>query len=522
MKSYKTDEKAQEKLILGVKKTADVVKCTLGPKGKNVVLDRKFSTPLITNDGVTIAREFELEEPYENVGCKLIKEVCQKTNLLAGDGTTTAIVLAQKIVEEGLKFCNNGASPILLNKGITYAKNQVIQHIKNIAKQIDTDEEIMHVASVSSGSSEIGKLIAKGQSLIKGGNILLQDSKTANTELVYLEGMSIKSGLISPYFATDAGKSVAEYDESLLLITDKKLNNFALLVPMFEKVMSVKKPLLIICDDIDDEVLSTIIINKMRGTFECCVIKAPMYGDKRLALLEDISAVTDANIISDSKNMDIKEVGLSDLGVLKSVKVSKDSTIIIAKNPDKDKIEARKEVIQNQINNCSVDYDKEQLKKRLSILSGGIATIYVGGNSDIEQKEKKLRIEDAISATTSALDGGIVAGGGVTLFRIAQKIKAQKNMTIDEKNGFEVLRRAIQSPIKQILENAGKEPSVVMQKISQNKNINYGFDALDDKYCDMMEKGIIDPAKVTISALESAVSVATTMLTTSAIVIEKE
>ena len=333
MKSYKTDEKAQEKLILGVKKTADVVKCTLGPKGKNVVLDRKFSTPLITNDGVTIAREFELEDPYENVGCKLIKEVCQKTNLLAGDGTTTAIVLAQKIVEEGLKFCNNGSSPVLLNKGIICAKNQAIQFIKDIAKQVDTDEEIMHVASVSSGSNDIGKLIAKAHSLIKGGNILLQDSKTASTELVYLEGMSLKSGLISPYFATDAGKSVAEYGESLLLITDKKLTNFALLVPMLEKVMSVKKPLLIICDDIDDEVLSTIIVNKMRGTFECCVIKAPLYGDKRLALLEDISAVTGANMISESKNMDLKDVSLDDLGELKSVKVTKDSTIIIAKNP---------------------------------------------------------------------------------------------------------------------------------------------------------------------------------------------
>lgn len=520
MKKHLTGKDGVEKLLVGVQKTAGVVKETLGPKGRNAVLDRKFGAPLITNDGVSIAREFELEDEFENVGCKLIKEVCQKTNALAGDGTTTAIVLAEEILSKGFEKMADGTSPVMLGKGINKAKDLVVSKIKEIAKPLSSPSEIEQVATISCGDEEIGKLISKACSLMGNGNILLGDSKTDKTELVYEKGMVLQSGLISPYLATNIEKSVAEFEDCYLLLTDQKISKFSSLLPLLEKIVQVKKPLLIVCDDIELDALSPIIVNKMRGTFDCCVIKAPLYGDKRIAKMEDISCMTGATIITKSKNMNLEDISLDDLGILKNVKVTKDSTILLPKNHDDERLEKRKKFIEEQINACTNDFDKEQLKKRLGSLGGGVATINVGAPSDIAQKEKKLRIEDAISATSSAIDGGIVCGGGITLLKIAKEIAPNKKAPMEEKIGFEIVREALVAPIRQILKNAGVEEEFVISKIMKAKRVTFGFDALKGKFCDMMTSGIVDPAKVTISALESAVSVATTMLTTSSIVVE--
>lgn len=522
MKKYLINDKAKEKLLSGSQKLCEIVSSTLGPKGRNVALDRKYAPPLITNDGVSIAREYECEDDYENMACKLIKEASIKTNDVAGDGTTTAIVLSGKLLEEGIKAINNGSSPILLNKGINYAKNKAIEEIKKVAKKVTTKEEIRQVAMISSQDEEIGNLISKAYSLLKGTNISLQDSKTDRTELVYLEGMTIDGGFISPYLTTNMEKGIAEYDECLLLLTDKKLNSFGEMVPLFEKVMKSGLPLVIICDDIDDETLSSVVVNKMRGTFNCTIIRAPLYGEKKLALLEDIASLTSTEVASVSRGMNLSSLSLEDLAVLKHIKVTKDKTTIIAKNIDNARLNSRKKLIEEQIKTCESDYDKEQLQKRLANLSGGIATILVGANTDIEQKEKKLRIEDAVSATASAIEQGIAPGGGVTLYNIADRIKTPKNITKDEEIGIKILKETLKEPLIKILENASLDSQEIIKKIAKKRQFSFGYDALNNKFCDMLKSGIIDPAKVTISALTNSVSVVTTMLTTNVLITDKE
>lgn len=523
-KKYNLGKISQEKLQIGVNKLANIVKQTLGPKGKNVVLDRKFTTPLITNDGVTIAKEFELPDTFENMGVKLIKEVCQKTNDLAGDGTTTAIVLAQKMLNEGLKYCNNGYSPILINKGINKATEFCIKKLKANSKDVSSNKELENIATISSQNSEVGVLIAKVyEKLGKTGNIVLQDSKTATTEVLFQEGMSFNKGYVSPFLCNNVDKTQTNFEDCYLLITDKKLNSFNELLPLFEQILKENKPLVIICDDIDEEVLSSIIINKVRGAFNCCVVKAPFYGDKKLAVLEDIASLTDTKVFSCSQNDNLQEVCLNDLGKLKQIKITKDETTLVSKKPNKQKLEERKKIITAQINSCTIDFDKEQLKLRLSNLCGGVATIAVGANTEIEQQEKKLRIEDAISATSSALESGIVAGGGIALLKLTNDLgRFIKTLKGEEKLGGEIILQVLREPIKQILINCEIDYSPIIQKILKNKNKNFGFDAFKNKFCDMVECGIIDPTKVTITALTNATSVVSTMLTTTALITDEE
>lgn len=515
---------AREKLKNGVNKLANLVKLTLGPKGRNVVLDRKFATPLITNDGVTIAREFELADNFENMGVKLVKEVCQKTNDLAGDGTTTGIVLAQKMLIEGLKLCSNEISPIILNKGIQKSIEYCIKLLKAKSKTISTNKEIENIATISSQNQEVGSLIASAyKKLGKSGNIILQDSKTAKTEIIFQEGLKFDKGFVSPYLCNNNEKTQVNFDDSYLLVTDKKLNNFNELLPIFEQILKENKPLVIICDDIDEETLSGIIINKVRGTFNCSVVKAPLYGDKKLAVLEDIAVLTNTTVISQEKDLNFNNLSLNNLGQLKQIKITKDSTTLIAKNTDKQKLNERIKCIKQQIEACEIDFDKEQLKNRLSNLAGGIATILVGANTDVEQQEKKLRIEDALSATASALEQGIIAGGGIGLLKLERDLlKFIKKLNEEEKLGGEIVLKTLSAPIKQILENAGLESEIIINKIRKNKNENFGFDALTNTYCNMLTKGIIDPTKVTITALQNATSVVTTMLTTEGLIADLE
>lgn len=523
-KIYEIGKSAQDKIAMGVNKLANTVKLTLGPKGKNVILDRKFTTPLITNDGVTIAKEFELPDNYENMGVKLIKEVCQKTNDLAGDGTTTAIVLAQKMLNEGLKHCNNGISPILLNKGLNLAKEESIKIIKSLSKKITTTKELEQIATISSQDENVGKLIASAfNRLGKTGNIILQDSKTANTEIVFQDGISFNKGYLSPFLCNNAEKTETHFEDCYLLIVEKKINNFNELLPIFEQILKENKPLLIICDDIDEEALSAIIINKVRGTFNCCVVKSPMYADKKTAILEDISILTNTKVFSAISCPNLNEIKLEELGLLKQAKITKDTTTIVAKNTDIEKLKQRQNLIKTQIENCENDFDKEQLKTRLSNLTGGIATILVGANTEVEQLEKKLRIEDAISASTSANELGIVAGGGICLYQTAKLLsKKIKKLKDEQKLAYEIFLQVLKEPLKQILINSEIEYSLIISKIEKFSKKDYGYDALNNKFCDMIQSGIIDPAKVTITALTNATSVVTTMLTTEAIITDKE
>lgn len=513
MKNFVMSEKAREKLKIGVNKIADIVKVTLGPKGRNVVLDRKYATPLITNDGVSIAREIELKDPYENMGAKLIKVVCQKTNDVSGDGTTTAIVLAQKLFNEGLKLCNMGFSPIEICRGISLAQSRTIKEIEKIKKSISSDEDIKNIATISSGDEEIGKMILKAYNLtLKSANITLLDGKSSQTELKFEEGLKINCGYLSPYFVTDKEKGVTSFENAYIFLTSDKLTNFRELLPLFEEVIKENKPLVIICDDIDDEVLSTMVVNKMRGALNCCVVKAPLFSEKKLALLEDIAVLTNGKVFSSSKGDDKSKINLEDLGVAKFCEITKDSTTIISKNKSQ-KIEERIKLVEKQIEECDNDFDREQLKKRLSYLKGGIASILVGANSEVEQKEKKLRIEDAINSTVSAIESGIVAGGGVTLFKISLKLeKMKKKVDKNLQAGFEVFIQAIKEPIKQILQNGGENVPIILNKIEKNKSLTFGYDGDKKRFVDMIKCGIIDPAKVEISAINNAVSVVSTML----------
>ena len=521
-KIYLTNENAQKALANGVNKLANLVKLTLGPKGRNIVLDRKFATPLITNDGVTIAREFELTDPYENMGVKLIKEVCQKTNDIAGDGTTTAIVLAQKLLNEGLKQISNNISPILINKGINKTLKFCTTLLKQKSKLITNNKEIENIATISSQNSEIGSLIASVyEKLGKNANIILQDSKTAKTEVVFQEGISFEKGFISPYLCNNTEKTQVNFEDSYLFLINKKISTFNELLPIFEQILKENKPITIICDDIEEEVLSSIIVNKVHGTFNCCVVKAPFYGEKKLAFLEDIAILTNTKVFTNISNYN--NISINELGLVKQIKVTKDNTTIIAKNTNKENLETRLNTIKKQIEDCNIDYDKEQLKLRLSNLSGGVATIFVGANTEIEQLEMKLRIEDALSATSSALEQGIVAGGGIALIKLEKQVKKFiKTLKNEEQIGGKIVLDCLDEPLKQILKNCDLQSEVIINKIKKSTNENYGYDALNNKYCNMLSCGILDPTKVTISALTNAVSVVTTMLTTQGLVTDKD
>lgn len=516
---------ARKALESGVNKLANVVKITLGPKGRNVVLGKKFSSPLITNDGVTIAKEIELDSPFENMGAELIKEVSVKTNDVAGDGTTTACVLAQAMVREGMKNFAAGANPIILKKGIFKAVDVVVDELKKISKPVTNSNDIKQVASISAGDEEVGELIATAMEKVgSDGVITVEESQTMKTELSVVEGMQFDRGYLSPYMCTNTEKMTAELDNPYILITDKKISNIQELLPLLEEIVKTGAKLLIIADDVEGEALTTLILNKLRGTFNCVAVKAPSFGEKRKAMLEDIAILTGGTVISEELGFDFKNVGLDMLGKAKLVKVDKDNTTIVEGGGEQEKIKARVNSIRSQIKAQTSDYEIEKLNERLAKLAGGVAVIKVGSATEVEMKEKKLRIEDALSATKAASEEGVVPGGGVALLKTAPAVKALiETLSGDEKTGASIVLNAIEEPIRQIAKNSGVDGGVVVNKIYENLDKPaYGFDALNNVYCDLIEKGIIDPTKVTRSALQNAASVSATMLTTEALVVEIE
>ncbi len=524
-KQIKYGEDARKELEKGVNVLADTVKITLGPKGRNVVLDKKYGTPLITNDGVTIAKEIDLKDPFENMGAQLIKEVSVKTNDVAGDGTTTACVLAQAIIREGLKNFTAGANPIILKKGIQKAIETATAELKKISKEVSTSKEIAQVASISAGDDEIGSLIAKAMEKVGAdGVISVEEAKTMKTELSVVEGMQFDRGYLSPYMSTNMEKMVAELENPYILITDKKISTIQDILPLLEQIVKVGGKLLIIADDIEGEALATLVLNKLRGTFICVAVKAPAFGDKRKALLEDIAIVTGGKVISEELGLDLKQTDLSMLGRARFVKVDKDNTTVVDGAGEKNDIADRIKSIRAQLETVTSDYDKEKLEERLAKLAGGVAVIKVGAATEVEMQEKKLRIEDALAATKAASQEGVVPGGGVALLKTASKLNALvAKLSGDEKTGASIVLRAIEEPIRQIAKNSGVDGGVVVNKIYEHiDDANYGFDALNNKYVDMVESGIIDPTKVTRSALENAGSVASVLLTTECLVADVE
>ena len=524
-KQIKYGEDARKALEKGVNVLADTVKITLGPKGRNVVLDKKYGTPLITNDGVTIAKEIDLKDPFENMGAQLIKEVSVKTNDVAGDGTTTACVLAQAIIREGLKNFTAGANPIILKKGIQKAIETATAELKKISKEVSTSKEIAQVASISAGDEEIGSLIAKAMEKVGAdGVISVEEAKTMKTELSVVEGMQFDRGYLSPYMSTNMEKMVAELENPYILITDKKISTIQDILPLLEQIVKVGGKLLIIADDIEGEALATLVLNKLRGTFICVAVKAPAFGDKRKALLEDIAIVTGGKVISEELGLDLKQTDLSMLGRARFVKVDKDNTTIVDGAGEKSDISDRVKSIRAQLETVTSDYDKEKLEERLAKLAGGVAVIKVGAATEVEMQEKKLRIEDALAATKAASQEGVVPGGGVALLKTSAKLNALvAKLSGDEKTGASIVLRAIEEPIRQIAKNSGVDGGVVVNKIYEHiDDANYGFDALNNKYVDMVESGIIDPTKVTRSALENAGSVASVLLTTECTVADIE
>lgn len=524
-KQIKYGEDARKALEKGVNVLADTVKITLGPKGRNVVLDKKYGTPLITNDGVTIAKEIDLKDPFENMGAQLIKEVSVKTNDVAGDGTTTACVLAQAIIREGLKNFTAGANPIILKKGIQKAIETATAELKKISKEVSTSKEIAQVASISAGDDEIGSLIAKAMEKVGAdGVISVEEAKTMKTELSVVEGMQFDRGYLSPYMSTNMEKMVAELENPYILITDKKISTIQDILPLLEQIVKVGGKLLIIADDIEGEALATLVLNKLRGTFICVAVKAPAFGDKRKALLEDIAIVTGGKVISEELGLDLKQTDLSMLGRARFVKVDKDNTTVVDGAGEKNDIVDRIKSIRAQLETVTSDYDKEKLEERLAKLAGGVAVIKVGAATEVEMQEKKLRIEDALAATKAASQEGVVPGGGVALLKTASKLNALvAKLSGDEKTGASIVLRAIEEPIRQIAKNSGVDGGVVVNKIYEHiDDANYGFDALNNKYVDMVESGIIDPTKVTRSALENAGSVASVLLTTECLVADVE
>ncbi len=516
---------ARKALEKGVNTLADTVKITLGPKGRNVILGRKFASPLITNDGVTIAKEIELNNPCENMGAELIKEVSVKTNDVAGDGTTTACVLAQAIVREGMKNFAAGANPIILKKGIFKAVEVATEELKRIAKPVENSKAIAQVASISAGDEEVGSLIAEAMEKVgKDGVITVEESQTMKTELNIVEGMQFDRGYLSAYMSTNTEKMIAELDNPYILITDKKISNIQEILPLLEAIVKEGAKLLVIADEVEGEALTTLIVNKLRGTFNCVAVKAPSFGDKRKAMLEDIAILTGGRVISEELGIDLKSVGVEYLGRAKTVRVDKDTTTIVEGAGDAVAIKGRVAQIKEQIKATTSDYELEKLQERLAKLAGGVAVVKVGAATEVEMKEKKLRIEDALAATKAASEEGVVPGGGVALLKTTKAIKELiETLQGDEKTGASIILKAIEEPIRQIAKNAGVDGGVVVNNIYENiEKKAYGFDALNLEYCDMLERGIIDPAKVTRSALQNAASVSATMLTTEALVVEIE
>ena len=518
-KQVKFGEEARRALESGVNQLANTVKITLGPKGRNVVLDKKFGSPLITNDGVTIAREIELQDPFENMGAQLVKEVATKTNDVAGDGTTTATLLAQAIIREGLKNVAAGANPMIIKKGINKAVEVAVGELKKISKPIEGKSAIAQVASISAADEEIGNLIAEAMEKVgKDGVITVEESNTFGTTLDIVEGMQFDRGYVSMYMITDTEKMEAVLDDPYILITDKKISNIQELLPILEQIVQQGKKLLIIAEDIEGEALSTLVLNKLRGTFTCVAVKAPGFGDRRKAMLEDIAILTKGQVITEELGLDLKETTLEQLGRAKQVKIQKENTIIVDGAGETATIKDRVRQIKAQIEETTSDFDKEKLQERLAKLSGGVAVIKVGAATETELKERKHRIEDALSATRAAVEEGIVPGGGTALANTIAAVSLLLDKTEgDERTGVKIIKRALEEPVRQIAENAGLEGSVVIEKVMSSKP-GIGFDALNEKYVDMMSVGIVDPTKVTRSALQNAASVASLLLTTESIV----
>lgn len=518
-KDIKFGTDAREGLERGIDKLANAVRVTLGPKGRNVVLDKAYGAPTITNDGVTIANDIELEDRFENMGAQLVKEVATKTNDVAGDGTTTATVLAYSIIKEGLKNLAAGANPIVLNKGLKKATDIVVDYIKENSKEVEDKQAIENVGSISSQDHAIGKLIADAMEKVgNDGVITVEESKTTGTYLDLVEGMQFDKGYLSPYMATDNEKMIAELADPYILLTDKKISNIQEVLPLLEQIVQESRPLLIIADDVDGEALTTLILNKLRGTFNVVAVKAPGYGDRRKAMLEDIAILTGGKVISEDLGMDLKEATIDMLGSAKKVKVDKDNTTIVEGKGDKEALAERVENIRNQVAKEESDYEKEKLQERLAKLAGGVAVINVGAATETEMQEKKYRIEDALSATRAAVEEGIVAGGGVVLIGAIEKVEDLREKLIgDEKTGALIIEKALEAPLRQIVENAGLDGSVIVEKV-KNSGKEEGYDAYENKFVNMFEAGIVEPTKVTRSALQNAVSVAGMILTTEAAV----
>ena len=513
-------EEARKAIERGVNQLADTVKITLGPKGRNVVLDKKFGTPLITNDGVTIAKEIELEDAFENMGAQLIKEVSTKTNDVAGDGTTTATVLAQAMIAEGLKNLAAGANPMVMKKGIQKAAAEAVEAVKKISQPVSGTGDISRVGTISSGDETIGKLIADAMEKVShNGVITIEESKTAETYSEVVEGMQFDRGYLSPYMATDTEKMEAVLDDAVILITDKKISNIQEILPLLEEVVKAGRKLLIIAEDVEGEALATIVLNKLRGTFTCVCVKAPGFGDRRKEMLQDIAVLTGGQVISTELGMELKDATLAMLGQAHQVKVTKENTVIVDGAGSSAEIKARAGQIERQISTTTSDYDKEKLQERLVKLSGGVAAIKVGAATETEMKEKKLRIEDALNATRAAVEEGIVPGGG-SAYVVAAKAADKFTATLegDEKTGASIVAKALKAPIVQIAANAGMEGAVILNKVYDNEDVNFGYDAASDAYGDMIKLGIVDPTKVCRSALENAASVASMILTTESLV----
>lgn len=513
-------EEARKALQTGIDKLANTVKITLGPKGRNVVLDKKFGAPLITNDGVTIAKEIELEDAFENMGAQLVKEVATKTNDAAGDGTTTATLLAQALVREGMKNVAAGANPMVVKRGIQRAVDAAVKAIVANSKKVDGSEDIARVGTVSSGSEEVGKLIAEAMDKVTAdGVITLEESKTAETYSEVVEGMQFDRGYISPYMCTDTDKMEAVMDDAFILITDKKISNIQEILPLLEQIVQSGKKLVIIAEDVEGEALTTLILNKLRGTFNCVAVKAPGFGDRRKEMLRDIAILTGGQVITSELGLELKDATIDQLGRARQVVVQKENTIIVNGYGDADEIKSRIHQIKSQIETTTSDFDREKLQERLAKLSGGVAVIKVGAATEVEMKEKKLRIEDALSATKAAVEEGIVAGGGTAQINAIPAVKAlMETASGDEKTGMSIVLKALEEPVRQIAANSGLEGSVIIDKILNSGKIGYGFDASKEEYCDMISAGIVDPTKVTRSALENAASVAAMVLTTESLV----
>ncbi len=519
---YSTD--ARNALKAGIDKLANTVKITLGPKGRNVVLDKKYGAPLITNDGVTIAKEIELADPMENMGAQLVREVATRTNDIAGDGTTTATLLAQAFIAEGMKNVTSGANPMVIRKGIQKAVDKAVAALVASSQKVNGSDDIARVGAISSGDSEIGALIADAMKQVSAdGVITVEESKTADTYCEVVEGMQFDRGYLSPYMATDMDKMEAVIDDAYILITDKKISNIQDILPLLEQVVQAGKKLLIIAEDVEGEALTTLVLNKLRGTFICVAVKAPGFGDRRKEMLRDIAILTGGEVITEELGLDIKEATMMQLGHARQVKVNKENTIIVGGDGDPAEIKARVAQIKTGIETTTSDFDREKLQERLAKLAGGVAVIKVGAATEVEMKEMKLRIEDALNATKAAVEEGIVPGGGVAYLNVIDDVnELLKNTEGDEKIGVMIVRKALEAPIRQIAENAGFEGSVIIDKILRSRKKGFGFDAASEKYVDMFEAGIVDPAKVTRSALQNAASIASTVLTTEAVVAEKK